>query len=45
MNYGKMHDHLVGVIIYFINSFVGLGLASTVAEPDSQGNLLPKVST
>lgn len=38
-----MDDHLVSVIIYFVKSFVGLGLASTVAEPDAQGNLLSKV--
>lgn len=40
-----MDGHLIAAIIYFINPFVGLGLASTIVEPDSQGDLLSRVST
>ena len=52
MGYGKIDGLWVMVkkrkasaIVYFINPFVGLHLASPIENLDSRGNVSPEVST
>lgn len=51
MDYGKIDGlwvmvkkKMASAIVYFINPFVGLRLASPTENLDSRGNLLPEVS-